>query len=60
MAWLKHKKEEPPEIGIGDHDFSQFVQDARRDPQRFKAVQSVFSRLKGKPRKDDSRRPKRH
>ena len=24
MAWLKHKKEEPPEIGIGDHDFSQF------------------------------------
>ena len=30
MAWLKHKKEEPPEIGIGDHDFSQFVQDARR------------------------------
>ena len=43
MAWLKHKKKNRPEIGIGDHDFSQFVQDARRDPQRFKRPYSQFS-----------------
>ncbi|OAU48374.1 hypothetical protein PY93_11440 [Lacticaseibacillus rhamnosus] len=52
MPWLKHKKDDEPEVGIGDHDFSQFVKNARRDPQRFKAVQSVFDRLKRSPRKE--------
>lgn len=47
MPWLKHKKDDEPEVGIGDHDFSQFVKNARRDPQRFKAVQSVLIDLSG-------------
>lgn len=59
MPWLKHKKYDEPEVGIGDHDFSQFVKNARRDPQRFKAVQSVFDRLKRSPRKENKRSIKR-
>ncbi len=57
MPWLKHKKDDEPEVGIGDHDFSQFVKNARRDPQRFKAVQSVFSRLKRSPHKNNNNHP---